>query len=100
MVLLGRALGAANGREVILMTNAKQSKQADAAPAPKAEPKLCLCGCGAEVNRRFKPGHDGRLKGRLIREVKAARLLGDDATLGNAEQALAALGWAKFIPAE
>lgn len=29
--------------------------------AKKAEVKYCLCGCGAEVSRRFRQGHDAKL---------------------------------------
>lgn len=36
--------------------------------SPQA-PKTCLCGCGAEVARRFLPGHDARLKGALKRQA-------------------------------
>jgi Protein of unknown function (DUF429) len=44
----------------------------------KASPvaHLCECGCGAAVSRRFLPGHDAILRGRLIkaaREGAAAR---------------------------
>lgn len=35
--------------------------------------KTCECGCGAEVSRRFKPGHDAKLKGRLLRATKSDR---------------------------
>lgn len=27
----------------------------------------CECGCGAQVTRHFKPGHDARLHGRLLK---------------------------------
>ena len=33
--------------------------------------KTCECGCGATVARRFKPGHDAKLKGRLLAETKS-----------------------------
>lgn len=33
--------------------------------------KTCECGCGAEVTRRFKPGHDAKLKGRLLADTKS-----------------------------
>ena len=35
--------------------------------------KLCLCGCGAWANgkkSRFVPGHDAKLKSRLLRNLK------------------------------
>ena len=53
--------------------------------SPAQRPRLCWCGCGALVSRRFLPGHDAKLKSRL---VSAARL-GDTA----AEQQLRELGW-------
>ena len=33
---------------------------------------LCLCGCEASVRRSFLPGHDAKLRGKIIRELKAA----------------------------
>lgn len=48
-------------------------------------PRLCECGCGAPVRQRFLPGHDAKLKSRLLR---AARL-GDTF----AEEQLRQLGW-------
>ncbi|WIW68850.1 hypothetical protein P8S73_02960 [Kocuria sp. ChxB] len=32
----------------------------------------CLCGCGQEVTRRYKPGHDARHASALFREWEAA----------------------------
>jgi hypothetical protein len=34
-------------------------------------PRLCECGCGGPVRRHFLPGHDARLKSRLLRELRA-----------------------------
>lgn len=50
----------------------------------------CLCGCGENVTREFKPGHDARYKGALIQEVLAG---------GNqeAENTLKARGWLPFL---
>lgn len=31
----------------------------------------CKCGCGAEVARSFKPGHDAKLKSSLLGETKS-----------------------------
>jgi predicted nuclease with RNAse H fold len=45
----------------------------------------CGCGCGAEVRRRYLPGHDAKLKSRLLRAWR----LGDLA----AEERLLELGW-------
>ncbi len=38
--------------------------------AAAAAPRLCECGCGAPVRRRFLPGHDAILKSRLLRAVR------------------------------
>jgi hypothetical protein len=55
-------------------------------PADAAAPRLCACGCGAPVRRRFLPGHDAILKSRLLREVR----------VGEAAAAeLRRLGWAR-----
>jgi predicted nuclease with RNAse H fold len=45
----------------------------------------CLCGCGVVVRRRFLPGHDAKLKSRLIR----LSLQGDAEAMSRLE----ALGW-------
>jgi len=37
------------------------------------QPQQCECGCGAQVARRFLPGHDAKLKSRLLIETKDAR---------------------------
>lgn len=50
----------------------------------------CQCGCGALVAKRFKAGHDAKLKSALIRSA----MLGDDP---DAEKELARLGWTKFL---
>ena len=52
--------------------------------------RLCECGWAA-VRRRFLQGHDGRLRGRLVREARAG-----DAARGE----LARLGWLRFIEKE
>lgn len=51
--------------------------------------KLCLCGCGASVARRFRPGHDAKLKYRLLHAMN----LGDP----DARDRLKELGW---LPAD
>lgn len=51
--------------------NDKPSKAKTA--KPKAERKLCLCGCGKPVGRprsQFLPGHDAKLKSILIKVEK------------------------------
>jgi len=47
--------------------------------------RLCECGCGARVRRRFLPGHDAKLKSVLLSQHRA----GD----GAATDRLNALGW-------
>jgi hypothetical protein len=59
-------------------------------PADAAAPRLCECGCGEPVRRRFLPGHDAILKSRLVREAKA----GDAAW-----RELRRLGWIGTGPA-
>lgn len=53
----------------------------------------CLCGCGATPNKlgsRFMPGHDGRMKGRLLAQAKAGSQ--------EARTLLVSLGWGHFLP--
>jgi predicted nuclease with RNAse H fold len=54
--------------------------------APRTLPGLhkCECGCGGAVSRRFRPGHDAKLRSRLIRDLRA----GD-----RARDELQRLGW-------
>lgn len=58
---------------------------AGTAASPDHSPRRCGCGCGALVARRFRPGHDAKLKSRLLRAAK----LGDTV----AEHQLLQLGW-------
>jgi hypothetical protein len=41
-------------------------------PARKPEKRDCACGCGAKIAppSRFKPGHDARLKAKVMRVVR------------------------------
>jgi hypothetical protein len=60
------------------------------------ETKRCECGCGAEVKRRFKPGHDGRLKGRLLSEARSTQWwVRERAVLAMIDR-----GWGHFLPME
>ena len=34
-----------------------------------ASERTCACGCGALVSREFRPGHDAKLRSRLLREM-------------------------------
>lgn len=59
----------------------------------KAQPTPCQCGCGSFPSRatsRFMPGHDGRLKGRLLAAVKAGSQDARDQMIG--------FGWGHFLP--
>lgn len=56
--------------------------------------RQCECGCGEAVARRFKPGHDGRLKGRLIAEARDRRWWIRE----NAVHAMISRGWGHFLP--
>lgn len=49
-------------------TKPKRTKK----PLKTTSDGLCLCGCGEEVTREFKPGHDARYKGQMIRLVLAS----------------------------
>lgn len=51
--------------------------------------RKCRCGCGAPVARRFLPGHDAKLKSRLVKEARN----GSEA----ARQELREEGWEHFI---
>lgn len=55
--------------------------------------KQCGCGCGEQVSRRFRPGHDGRLKGRLINQSKDTRWWVREAAV----VAMVELGWGHFL---
>jgi len=55
-----------------------------------ADPRLCECGCGSPVRRRFLPGHDARLRARLMAEART----GDAA-----RHELDRLGWLHFLEA-
>lgn len=61
-----QAAKAANKKEdKMAKTNGAAKAAPKAARAPKApvETKPCLCGCGEDVTRRFRPGHDARMFG-------------------------------------
>src|SRR5207245_242726 len=53
-----------------------------------AAPRLCECGCGGAVRRRFLPGHDRKLRSRLLRDLRAGQA---------ASRELARLGWRDSI---
>lgn len=51
--------------------------------------KTCNCGCGAEVNRRYRPGHDAKHKSALVTGLRSA----DWRLAAACADALAELGW-------
>jgi len=55
--------------------------------------KQCGCGCGEQVSRRFRPGHDGRLKGRLINQSRDSRWWVREAAVAQ----MVDLGWGHFL---
>lgn len=59
-------------------------------------PKTCQCGCGAEVKRRFRPGHDAILKGRLLADTRSAVWQRRESAI----HALIGQGWGHFIDIE
>jgi len=72
-------------KEVEFMTATTQEAKKPAKVMP-----FCLCGCGEQTSGgKFKPGHDAKLKSRLVNEYRD----GDEATSQNAKQQLDDLGW-------
>ena len=81
-----------------LMAEAERilAEEREAAQLAQANAKLCRCGCGGTPvgkTARFIPGHDGRLKGRLLKEARGT----DEAVAANAVTQLKAFGWEHFL---
>lgn len=57
------------------------------------EPTNCLCGCGAQVARRFKPGHDAKLKSSLLTGTRTNQWWVREASV----KALGELGWDHYV---
>lgn len=73
-----------------------------AAPVSRetAEQRLCGCGCGAPVVRRYRPGHDARHKAAIAQAAQATRADGQPTrAAAAATEDAAARGWAAAIPA-
>lgn len=49
---------------------AAEAVQTDTYKVDSFADNTCQCGCGAEVKRRFLPGHDAKLKSRLLTEAR------------------------------
>lgn len=78
-------------------TKKAAAKKAAAPKAPKA-PKVankCGCGCGGETFREFLPGHDAKLKSRLVNT--AVDPSSTPAQIATAEKDLAARNWTHFL---
>jgi hypothetical protein len=59
-------------------------------------PRTCECGCGVTVSRRFLPGHDAKLKSRLLSETQDPRWwVRESAVLSMVERS-----WGHFVKAE
>lgn len=71
---------------------AKEQAKVARAAKPK-EPNTCLCGCGGTTMSRFVPGHDAKLKSRLLTEAHSD----DDKVAEEALMRLDELGWAHFF---
>lgn len=76
----------------------------DGVPDPPEEdddtPEFCLCGCGAEVNNKFLPGHDMKLKSRLIKAAKRGEDLDPPHVDGKTDPwaVASSLGWSNKLP--
>lgn len=61
----------------------------------KKEPQNCLCECGEQTRGgKFLPGHDAKLKARLVDACKSDK----ERISGKAKARLEELGWGNFIP--
>lgn len=78
----------------------RKQKATKAAPS-QAKQNACMCGCGGATAREFMPGHDGRLKGHLLRAfrgeeklpARVAKVYGTADPLAIAK----ARGWGRFM---
>lgn len=67
-------------------------------PAPKVKAtNPCLCGCGESSAKTFAPGHDMRLKGRIVANTKANKPAFDG--LDEPQAAYAGANWAAYVQA-
>jgi predicted nuclease with RNAse H fold len=74
---------------VPLARNAKVQRRPQALNNPGVASRDCRCGCGGRTRGRFMPGHDAKLRSRLLKAIR-----GSDHTEAEAARAeFAALGW-------
>jgi hypothetical protein len=74
------------------------AEEREIAAAQKAQSRLCKCGCGGTPvgkTARFIPGHDGRLKGRLLKEARNE----NEEIAAHAVEQLRSFGWLHFLVA-
>lgn len=63
---------------------------------PKKDPQPCLCGCGETTGGgRFRPGHDAKLKGQLLRQMRDGSKTADYRL--RAIASLEEMGWGRFV---
>lgn len=63
---------------------------------PTPAPGTCGCGCGEAVKKRFRPGHDARLKSTLLNVAR----LGDSRQAERAAWTMVESGWSRFVDDE
>jgi hypothetical protein len=82
----------------ILPINAKVTIKGKVRAVPKSkEAQTCLCGCGGQTKGgRFVPGHDARLKGRIVTQWREAKTTAEK---DKARKALVAINpdWEKYL---
>ena len=71
-------------------------KPAAKTAAQPTEVAHCRCGCGQEVTRRYRPGHDARHASALFREWEAASAPQRVSVVERASQVLSPALLAKF----
>jgi len=77
------------------LASGEEKMQKKQAVKKKKQPVPCGCGCGGMTGGgKFLPGHDAKLKGRLIRQCRE----GTEVQKKKARAMLEELGWAKYIP--
>ncbi len=78
------------------VANTKAVEEAEGATDQDLFVGVCRCGCGAEPSEegsRFLPGHDGRLKGRLLKIWRGVDTIASDEAAAEMRE----LGWGHFL---